>query len=144
MQRFGHFLWREHGRPDDGFAADYFPAGRWADLRPEKEETVRGVDDRVGAEIAHISYKRIRVVDDERWWRYGQIAASIGRCLREFVRNVPDELVIESFRSRVWHAMPLELRTPIAMSWPPDHYPGPVATAAFPLSADGPPRSRSR
>jgi len=133
-----HFLWRDRGHPEDGFAAEYFVPGGWAELRPDKEATIRGIDDRVGAEIAHISYKRIRVTDDERWWRYGQIAASIGRCLREFIKHAPGEMLIENFRSRAWHAMPVELRVPIAMSWPADDQPRPVATAAFPLDAPRP------
>src|SRR5947209_2707252 len=59
-----HFLWREGAHKEDGFAADYFEPGRWAALRPPKESTIIGVDDRVGGEIAHLSYKRTRLTAD--------------------------------------------------------------------------------
>jgi hypothetical protein len=126
------FLWDNTFRyGDGGLAAHYFEPGEWEGLRPPMERTLDGVRARVASEIAHISYARTRVTDDQKGWRYVEIAASIGRCLRVFIQNVPQRLVIESFRSRAFGTMPHQLRVPVAVSWPADHWPPSVASQSF-------------
>lgn len=125
------FLWRDASRRQgDGLAAHYFPSDAWAARRPKMETTLKQVPARAGREVAHITFQRIEAAEEARGWHYGQIAASIGRCLRVFVQEVSDQRVSDEFKRRAWNAMPANLRAPVALSWPPDHYPAPVATQA--------------
>jgi hypothetical protein len=131
-----HFLWRDGSRhPEDAFARDFFRANDWQRIRPSKERTIDGVDDRVGVEIAHLSYNRSRVPEEDRLWSHGQIVSSIGRCLREFITHVPEDRVVGHFKADAWAAMPAFLRAPVAMSWPPDNWPPTGATSALPTGS---------
>lgn len=125
------FLWRDKAlRKTDGRAAHYFEPGEWSKLRPAMETTLDEVFDRASWGVVHISYRRAFQPDEARQWRFAQIAASIGRCLRVFLDHVPRNRVEPRFVEEAWAHMPPELRAPVALSWPADDSPGPVATPA--------------
>jgi len=121
----------EGGKKTDGFAADYLQVGQWRSLCPPTETTLDPVREQVGQQIAHISYKRARLSEEAKQWPFAQIAASIGRPLRVFLEHVPGALVIEGFADRAWKALPVFLRYPAAVSYPPPNSPPPTATRMF-------------
>ncbi len=127
------FLWRDRKgerHPDDAFASDYFPPGQWAGLRERVQRSaIDGVSARAGHEIAHLSYKRTAIADDERGWPFDVIAGVIGRALRLFLENVSPEVIAEDFESRLRGTWPEYLNFPVAISFPPDKNPRSVATA---------------
>ena len=115
------FLWQDETRwKEDALAVDFFEPGAWAELRPEMESTLGDVTRRAGQEIAHLTYHRVRVVEDAKGWPFVHIAAAIGRCLRPFADNVSPTRVALGFRERVYSTMPGFLGFPVAISWPPD------------------------
>jgi hypothetical protein len=123
------FFWNEDSAwHEDGRAVQFFDEGEWARIRRPMESTLGTVFDRASWGIVHVSYKRVFEPAEAREWKFAQIAASIGRCVRLFVQHVSDRRVSPNFKHDAWGAMPRELQSPIAMSWPPDDNPGPVAT----------------
>ncbi len=127
------FLWRDSSRhQDDGFAAHYFEPEEWAKLRRPMEPTLNGIRDRVGEEIVHLSYARMRLPEDVKGWEFDQISASIGRCLRLFLEHVEPRLLIPDFERRARKAMPAFLSYPAAISWPPTEGTPSAATRSNP------------
>jgi hypothetical protein len=133
------FLWPDGPRrKEDGIAADFFEPGEWARIRPPRETTLDQVPERVGREIVHMTYHRVDLAEGARAWKFGQIAASIGRCLRVFLAEVPDERVAPAFGSKAKSALPAFLRWPVAVSFPPDDWPPPIATQPAPPNRASP------
>jgi hypothetical protein len=130
------FLWREpNGRkrerfPDDAFAAEFFAEGEWAQVRPHEESSLEGVWQRAGAEIAHLSHKRVALSPDARTWEFDVIAGSIGRAFRVFLEHVDRDVLCPRFESELRASWPPYLNAPIAMSFPPTAGAFGVATGA--------------
>ena len=105
------FLYRDRARrADDGLAAEYFDNGEWARLRPRRPSELRQIPTRVGREIVHITYHRIRISEAAKAWNYGQVATALGGVVRVFVENVPEERVVPQFRKDAWEALPGHVR----------------------------------
>jgi hypothetical protein len=84
-----HFLYAEKPRSDDVIAEDYFDdATQWERLRPQIAETIKGVDWRVGKEVAHLTYARLGVTPEAKVWPVIQIANEISRTFDVFRGNV--------------------------------------------------------
>jgi hypothetical protein len=85
------FLWddpspdRRKRFPDDGFAEDFLPPGKWAEVRPPMSSKLEGLWSRAGREIAHLSYKRATAPEAARHWEFDVIAGAIGRAFRVFL-----------------------------------------------------------
>ena len=66
------FFWGEQPQTEskrDAFAADYFDAGEWPRLRPERPEVLsKAVRKKVGWGIAHLTYDRAWSTPADKHW----------------------------------------------------------------------------
>jgi hypothetical protein len=121
------FFFKDKGRPDDALAAHYFEPGAWKDLRPAPGPWIREVKhpelDRVGKEIAHLTYHRVTLAERAKGWPVAQIAGAVGAIMRAFVENVSARNVVPEFFEDAWREIPVFARLPdaggaIAPMWP--------------------------
>lgn len=114
--------------PDDAFAAEFFPPGKWAELRDRVQQSkLDGLAKRTGREIAHLSYGRTQATAS-RDWPFDVIAGVFGRAFRLFLENVSADVVVSDFEAQIRSIWPDYLNYPVAISFPPDQYPRSVAT----------------
>lgn len=72
-------------RHEDAVAADFFDdAAAWRRLRPKKPAALSNINARVGAEIAHLSFRRSAPA---KTWPYEAIWRALADVLRVFVEN---------------------------------------------------------
>jgi hypothetical protein len=121
------FFFKDKGRRDDALAAHYFAPGDWKAIRPEPGPWVLEVKhpelDRVGKEIAHLTYHRVTLAERAKGWPVAQIAGALGAVLRVFVENVPAQNVTPEFIEEAWREIPVFARLPnvsraVAPMWP--------------------------
>jgi hypothetical protein len=67
---------------------------------------LRKVNDRVGPEIAHLSYKRNAIPEDARNWHFVDIRGELVAVLRELLPRMQDRHLSTSFRQRIERALP--------------------------------------
>jgi hypothetical protein len=94
------FLYDQRGKETDAIARDYVnDPSAWQRARPKKPRDLKLVNERVGIEVAHLSYLRSAPSKD---WPYPKIWDALRSVLREFVSQVdPDRAgkdVIERMR----------------------------------------------
>jgi transcriptional regulator with XRE-family HTH domain len=82
-------------KPDDVLAADFFddPA-QWEKIRPEKTELLEKVARRVGKEMAHLTYARLKVTSQEKPWAFVEICKDIDKIIKIFQKNVAVQRVV--------------------------------------------------
>jgi hypothetical protein len=85
-------------KPTDALAIDYVPNGWTPPARPAILDTVKP---RVGSEIAHLSYKRVGMTDDERQWEYVSVWNALAAVLRAFVAQASPTLLPEDVASAI-------------------------------------------
>jgi hypothetical protein len=66
-------------------------AAAWLKQRPSKEDSLELIQGRVGKEIAHLTYARLRVTPEAKKWQFGNVAREINSIVLEFLRMVPKE-----------------------------------------------------
>jgi hypothetical protein len=129
---FVDFFFRDQGRRDDALAAHFFSDNHWTAIRPAPGPWIAEVKhpdlDRVGKEIAHLTYHRITLGERVKGWPIAQIAGAIGYVLRVFLENVPAHNVTDEFLDRAWREIPVFVRvTPASVSAAPV-WPRPIET----------------
>jgi hypothetical protein len=87
------FLYSEEPRNDDVVAEDYIDPGEWHKLRTQKSLLLQGVHKRVGKEIAHLTYSRQQVTDEDKKWPFLQIANEINVVFQQFLSTVNRDLL---------------------------------------------------
>ena len=88
------FLYPEDPRPDDVTGDDFFDdPSVWRKIRPTKTKALENAHPRVAKEVAHLTYARIVITEEQRRWPFPRIAADLGLALREFVRLLPDDFI---------------------------------------------------
>lgn len=134
MRVLKEFLWGDSNPdrfPDDARAVDFFPSGEWEKLRERAQRSeLDGLPERMGYEVAHLSYKRTQM-PEAREWHFDLIASAIGRAFRLFLEHVPPNHVISNFEEQLRSTWPEHLNFPVAVSFPPDQHPRSVATTTF-------------
>jgi hypothetical protein len=98
------FLYHPRKKPTDAVATDYTPPG-WRP--PEKLSSLKIVNTRVGTEIAHLSYKRVGITDEERQWPYLRVWLDLSPALQSFAEAASPDLLPAEVASRI-----LELTKP--------------------------------
>jgi hypothetical protein len=111
-----HFLRGSKPQPSDILAEDYFTRPSWysvlheashvaveAGLVPPIDESM--LDRRINKEIVHLTYDRIEVAADAKFWKLGEITEHIARDLQVFVDTVPQSHVAEGFHDRAQAAL---------------------------------------
>ncbi len=59
----------------DAFAEDFCPPGDWCERRPSLPPSLSKLDEmnRIGPEVVHLSYDRLKVSDSSKPWNCGEI-----------------------------------------------------------------------
>lgn len=88
------FLYPENPRSDDVVADDFFgDPSEWRKKRPPMTDLLKTVHRRVGQEVAHLTYARAAITDEQRRWPFVKIAVDIDSALREFANLLPADLI---------------------------------------------------
>jgi hypothetical protein len=86
------FLYPENPKADDVVADDFLDDhSAWLEKRPPISNLLEAVHPRVGKEVAHLTYLRICITDEQRRWPFVKIAVEINLALREFVNLLPSD-----------------------------------------------------
>lgn len=80
------FFYPTAPRTGDMLAEHYFDVGRWETIRPAESEALSAGRDRVGKEIAHLTYSRVR--DEKSVWLYFRIADDMRTVMAAFFSNI--------------------------------------------------------
>lgn len=76
---------------DDVIAEDYFDnPSQWKGVRPSKTENLEIIHRRVGKEIAHLSYARLEITNEEKSWPFIKIYEDINNAFDAFLKNVAE------------------------------------------------------
>jgi hypothetical protein len=68
------FFYTEKPKPDDVLAEHYiFPQNNWHDARPPIPTSLRRLQERVGKEVAHLTYSRKKIEPNNKNWDFAQI-----------------------------------------------------------------------
>lgn len=92
------FMWRDRQRKTrdtDAFAADFCAPGIWAEVREPVPPHLANVIERkrFGAEVMHLTYKRISGITEQKRWPCGAIYVEIADALSKFADTaLPDRL----------------------------------------------------
>jgi hypothetical protein len=86
------FLWNDppkRAASTDAFAADYFPPGDWAKIRPERPEILNSALRRkVGWGVAHLTYDRARSTFRDKQWDALALGRALAPAVMLFAENV--------------------------------------------------------
>jgi hypothetical protein len=86
------FFYSKSPKPDDVVAEDFFlDASTWLAMRGEMPSTLAAVNNRVGKEIAHLTYARQEVIPEAKGWEVPAIWSSLSGLVRLFVQHAPKE-----------------------------------------------------
>jgi hypothetical protein len=77
-------------RPDDALARHYCPRG-WEP--PKVGESLEVVKQRVGKEVAHLTYGRALLTEEARLWKYAAIWLDLATVLRTFLEHASPDLL---------------------------------------------------
>jgi hypothetical protein len=97
----GQFFGFGGGRDDDDVLASHFFADerKWRAVRPRQPPALKSVNERVGEEIAHLSYNRLGKTAEDWKWKVHDIHSAMMRVVAEFLGADPQHLV-----SSKWNA----------------------------------------
>ena len=102
MRVVSDFLYRRKPNwTNDAVAWDY--VSDWAP--PPKEPLLTEVDERVGPEIAHLSYTRNTIAEEAGNWKFQDIRTEVAAVLRELLPRMQDQHLNPLFRLRVEAAL---------------------------------------
>ncbi len=92
------FLYGEKKRPDDAVAGDFFPAQSiWLKIRPPMPPNLNNVSKRVGKEVVHLTYSRLKVTQNTKPWQFVNMTKDMLKVFDKFLENVSRELVHDSW-----------------------------------------------
>lgn len=86
------FLYEKPIRDDDVVGGDFFSnESDWDGLRPQRTDTLCRAKNRVGKELAHLTYGRLKVTPEDKPWPFMEIASDISSAMDVFLKHVPKE-----------------------------------------------------
>lgn len=90
-----------HPRADDVIAEDYLRdvLERWHATRPKRSDLLNKVNDRVGKEIAHLTYGRLSVLPIDKGWPAIKIRDELIEILTAFLNLAPPSRIGEKLRA---------------------------------------------
>jgi hypothetical protein len=93
------FLYSGPQRPDDAVAADFFDKEEdWRTLRPAKTKELERVPRRVGKGVAHLTYERLEVIEED--W-HAAIWSDLAAVVRIFAKNASADRLPDDVRERL-------------------------------------------
>jgi len=99
------FLYDRRAGKGDAVAADFVGSG-WAAKRGAKPEVLALAHAKASKEMAHMSWLRSVLTDDQREWHPEPIIVALGNALHEFLDSVPEALVVGRFHERARLSLP--------------------------------------
>jgi len=88
------FLWLDSSNEDDVVGEDFFDdPTKWFNVRPAMPELLRKAKRRAHKQVAHLTYTRILIPDEDKHWSYVEIANTLQELLQLFVKHAPPESV---------------------------------------------------
>jgi hypothetical protein len=99
------FLYDRRAGKGDVVAADFVGSG-WAAKRGPKPDVLKLAHAKASKEMAHMSWLRSQLTDDQREWHHVPIIAALGNTLHAFLDIPPAALVIDGFHDRARRALP--------------------------------------
>ena len=95
------FLFTDNAREDDVLADDFLGGQRtWAGIRGDAPPILADVRQRVGKEVAHLTYGRLTVTPETKLWLFRDIAEAVEAVLRRFLGAVPKSRLGPSWQAR--------------------------------------------
>ena len=80
--------------PDDVIAEDFIADGdKWKKIRPVKSALLDRTRKRANKLLAHLSYQRKAMLDEQRDWHLVEIKEAIERVIHAFLQAVPDSVL---------------------------------------------------
>ena len=96
------FYYDDKGIKDDVLAMHFFPTlNVWNDVRPRPPENLADLRERVNKQIAHLTYTRIALPEEQRRWDYIGICEIVEKANRAFADAAPPGVLGESYRARL-------------------------------------------
>ncbi len=95
------FFYNDSPRSDDVSAIDYLPD--WPKIRPATSAHLLRIGERVGKEVAHLTYARLDVLPELKGWDVVGLANEIRELMKSFVKLVPANLL-----SKKWEYLIVE------------------------------------
>jgi len=87
-------------RPDDVLAQDFFPTGpTWEDIRGALPKSLTKLEDRVGKEIAHLTYARLNVAPEDKLWQFNEVRKDIRPLADLFCKHVDQRYLGPSWKA---------------------------------------------
>jgi hypothetical protein len=79
----------------DVLASHFFTDdAKWREVHPPRSDAMKEVHDRVGKEVAHLTYDRQKLLtDDAKQWKFLEIEREIMAIIKIFVELAPRELL---------------------------------------------------
>ncbi len=78
---------------DDVVAEHYIT--NWNEICPDMHDGLKKLSYRVGKEVAHLTYARLKVVPEAKGWDYVAIEQELQKIINKFFENVPKKLVVD-------------------------------------------------
>ena len=90
----------EKARSDDILAEHFFTDPQlWREARPQlSEQELAAIRERVGKEIAHLTYRRLFLTEPEKLWPFIDLKRTALDALEAFLENVDRSLLSERWR----------------------------------------------
>jgi len=84
------FLCKDTGKEDDILAIDFFDDPKeWSQYIKEKSSMLDEINTRVGKELAHLTYARLKVTLEEKRWNKKKIVREINVLFKYFLEKIP-------------------------------------------------------
>ncbi|HTZ87307.1 MAG TPA: hypothetical protein VMB05_11630 [Solirubrobacteraceae bacterium] len=99
------FLYDDRPARDDAIAGDFIQG--WREKRGPKAALLGLAQAKTSKEMAHLSYVRAQLTEDERQWHHAPMIVELGKPLHLFVDEVSEGVVTEGFHERARGALPL-------------------------------------
>lgn len=91
-----NFFYSSKQREDDVLAEDFFSSPEvWRNSRPPETTVLQKARNRAGKEVAHLTYARQLLTQDEKQWAFKPIHQDLLIVIREFLNKVPKEFLSE-------------------------------------------------
>ncbi len=101
------FFYAEGPREDDVIAEDFFPHPEdWPKIRPAESPELKIAHERVGKQVAHLTYARLDVTPEAKPWPFIKINNELAALVKQFRETVPKD-----FLGTRWTESPSEKRS---------------------------------
>lgn len=92
------FLHPSGAKRDDVIAHDFFEDPNvWRRARPLMSDALAKARDRAGAEMAHLTYARLKVTPEAKPWKFGELTHEVTEIFKAFLQCAPKDRLNSRF-----------------------------------------------